>query len=209
MSSSSVQKPCSPLEGGWSDTNFELSQYTLLNGQGLDLVSARDFYPITSCTDPRVRGFTSHDPRLADVLRGGDHLILDRPALQPRGVQPLQDVYLPENTSGIGPQTYFGGYKDVRGGNYSYYVDSDLEVPYNTPVYAIPVDTRPFVLVDPMGGRKPYYDRMDIGMHNNQLSSYTFDQDQMKFREDLTSKQSQKMYSRDYSYYHHYFFFPS
>lgn len=180
--------------------------YRVLN-ENLDLKSAADFFPIVhdSGDGLRVRGFTSHDPRLADVVRGGQHLILNRPALQPANVQPLRNIYS-QDLSNISTGFYPEGYAGLHGGNLLYYIDSDLEHPFSdVPNYVESVTTTPWVIVDPMGSRKVYYERKPREMHSSEISKYTFDQDQIGFREDLMSKQSDLMNRSDYAMYHHYF----
>ena len=59
----------------------------------------------------------------------------------------------------------------------------------------------PTVFEDPMGAYKPHYERVPLFKHNRNVAPYTFDQDQMSYREDLMSRQSAKMNQRDYNYY--------
>ena len=44
---------------------------------------------------------------------------------------------------------------------------------------------RPSVLKDPMDGTKTYYTRVPIPSEIEKISEYSFDRDQMEFREDL------------------------
>lgn len=180
-------------------------QSILILNTGLDLQFAKDFYPVSSSDDPmdiRVEGYTSKDPRLADVLRN-DRLVLDRPVYQPAHVQPL---CIPDTDAPAPPSSGFApSYDDLVGGNYQYYLDKDLTQVFFSPVYEIPSTVRPSIFQDPMGSLKPYYEKQPILRRNVALSEYSFDQDQMSFREDLMSRQSSRMDRTDYAKFYHHF----
>jgi hypothetical protein len=159
-----------------------------------DVENARDFFLVPGRDTCR-----SLDPRLIDVVRD-IHMELDRPPLQPRGVQPLRDVYAQDNDR-VRPQTYRGGYASIYPGDVQYYLDPSLAQAYDSPVYVQRSAVVPFVFQDPMGGMKPQYDRLPLFDNNISSSAYTFDQDQMSYREDLISRQSRKMNQSDFSIY--------
>ena len=51
-----------------------------------------------------------------------------------------------------------------------------------------------------MGALKPQYDRVPIAYNNYNISDYSFDRDQMGFREDLMSKQMRVMDQQEWKY---------
>lgn len=176
---------------------FSRSDPDIILNKDLDLVRAPDFYPIREPMPPgagrSIEGFTSNDPRLIDTLRNSRQ-ILDTPALQPEGVQPLcRKPMMPLPSTGT-----YDSYEDLRGGNLRYYKSALVADIFAEPVYQIPSNVVKAVYQDPMGSLKPYYDRRPILQHNAQLSEYSFDQDQMEFREDLMSKQSSLMDRTDW-----------
>lgn len=159
-----------------------------------DVENARDFFRVPGRDTCR-----SLDPRLIDVVRD-IHMELDRPPLQPKGVQPLGDVYAPENDR-IRPQTYCKGYSSIYPGDIQYYLDPSISQAYDDPVFVQRSAVVPFVFQDPMGGMKPQYDRIPLFQNNINSSAYTSDQDQMSYREDLIARQSRKMNQSDFSIY--------
>lgn len=182
---------------------YSRSDPDIILNKDLDLVRAPDFFPIREPMPPGaglpIEGFTSNDPRLIDTLRN-NRLVLDKPALQPEGVQPLcrRPLMSMPNTG-----TY-DSYEDIRGGQLQYYKSALVSDIFEEPVYQIPSNVIKAVYQDPMGSLKPYYDRRPILQHNAQLSEYSFDQDQMEFREDLMSKQSSLMDRTDWDKFHGY-----
>ena len=166
-----------------------------------DVQSAPDFF--YSCPDS-TKTCTSLDPRLIDPVRN-IRMDLDRPPLQPRNVQPLQHIYDDCNAGTIRPQIYHDGYKSMYAGDYTYWIDKTLAQVYNDPVYAIKTAVIPFVFQDPMGSLKPQYDRAPLFKDQNNIATYTFDQDQMSFREDLIERQSRVMNQMDYNIYYGHF----
>jgi len=205
--------PTRRLQDGVSVTigkrNYEPNPYfenqpNMILNQGLDLVPAPDFFPVSVPSAPGqepVQGFLSMDPRLIDTLRN-DRLVLDRPAFQPSNVQPL---YKPPKDYQPPSAFVYPSYKAITGGNYQYYVDRDLSQAFFPPMYQIPSTVQPSLYRDPMGGMKPYYQKTPILETNAALSEYSFDQDQMSFREDIMSRQSSLMDRTDFSKFHSHF----
>lgn len=93
----------------------------------------------------------------------------------------------------------YDSYHDIDGGQLTYYIDDYLTQAYFSPNYQIRSSIRPRVFVDPMGSLKPEYHRKPITKTASYLSDYTFDQDQMGFREDIMSLQSRKRDQQDFS----------
>lgn len=160
-----------------------------------DVQNAPDFF--------HVKGrdtYRSLDPRLIDVVRN-IHMELDRPPLQPRNVQPLQHMYDDESKLKIQAGVYLDGYPSIYGGDVQYYIDPSMAQAYDSPVYVLRSSVVPFVFQDPMGALKPQYDRVPLYQNNTSVAEYSFDQDQMSFREDLISRQSRLMNQSDYVMY--------
>ena len=162
-----------------------------------DVQSAPDFF--YSCPESN-KTCTSLDPRLIDPVRN-IRMDLDRPPLQPRNVQPLQHIYDDCNAGMIRPQIYHDGYRSIYPGDYTYWLDKSLAQVYNESNYVIKSAVVPFVFQDPMGSLKPQYDRVPLFKNQNNIATYTFDQDQMSFREDLMERQSRVMNQTDYNIY--------
>jgi len=160
-----------------------------------DIASAPDFVKVDGKDTWR-----SLDPRLIDPVRG-IRMQLDRPPLQPRNVQPLSRMYDDPNSERVRTGFYLDGYPSMYGGDILYYVDPSLGVVYDSPVYSIRSSVVPFVFQDPMGGLKPQYDRVPLYKNNTSVATYSFDQDQMSYREDLIARQSRKMNQSDYNLY--------
>jgi hypothetical protein len=145
----------------------------------LDLVPAQDFYP-------QQGGYTSNDPRLIDTRRG-IQMVLDRPAVQPRHVQPLTDIAI----APLPPiQAQYQGYEDITLGNRTYlWSDFKTEV-FPSPLYTIQSDVQGVLFTDPMGSLKPYYLKGPVSQNKSMYSDYTWDQDQLSFREDIMARQA-------------------
>uniref|UniRef100_A0A6C0D014 Uncharacterized protein n=1 Tax=viral metagenome TaxID=1070528 RepID=A0A6C0D014_9ZZZZ len=161
---------------------------------GLDLVPANDFYP-------QQGGYTSEDPRLLDPTRG-IRLVLDRPAVQPRNVQPLTDIAiadLPPN------QAQYQNYTDINLGNRTYKWSDFRAVVYPNPVYTLQSNVEGVLFTDPMGSLKPYYLKHPLTENNSAYSDYTWDQDQLSFREDIMARQSQVFDKRRYTAFQSFF----
>jgi hypothetical protein len=140
--------------------------------------------------------YVSPDPRTIDVLRNM-RIPFDHPPYQTPNTQPQEHIY-----SSRGSHTgFYPDYPDIHAGQIRYYTNVQNADPYETPPYVIPSTVIPTLLQDPMGGLRPYYEKIPLFQHNNFLSEYTFDQDQMQFREDLMSKQQQKINSQKWDTY--------
>lgn len=164
--------------------------YIFLNKER-DIENARDFYKI--CGD---EGAHSRDPRLMDPVRN-IRMVLDRPPYQPRNVQPLQHMY-DDCGNHIIPKVYKQGYESIYPGDIQYYLDPSQAQAYDNPEYALQQAVVPFVFQDPMGALKPQYDRVPLYKNNQNISDYTFDQDQISFREDMITRLQRTMNQSDY-----------
>jgi hypothetical protein len=98
----------------------------------------------------------------------------------------------------IRPQVYTGGYENIYPGDVQYYLDPAQAQAYGDPEYAQQEVVVPFVFQDPMGGLKPQYDRVPMYKDNRNIADYTFDQDQIGFREDMIERLQRKMNQNDY-----------
>lgn len=164
--------------------------YIILNKKR-DVEGARDFFK--KCGE---EGAHSLDPRLIDPIRD-IHMVLDRPPYQPRNVQPLQNMY-GDCQHHIAPKIYNNGYESIYAGDYQYYIDPTQAQAYDNPEYALQRAVVPFVYQDPMGALKPQYDRVPMFQNNQNISDYTFDQDQINFREDMIERLQRTMNQSDY-----------
>lgn len=159
----------------------QLPNYYLNKDAGM--VFAGDFY--------KSKGlYQSKDPRTIDVPRNF-RMTFDRPPYQTPNTQPQQHLYsTPGSSTG-----FYDNYKNIRSGQVIYYTN-EIADPYSRPTYTIPSETIPTLLQDPMGALRPYYEKIPIFQDDTNLSEYSFDRDQMSFREDLMSKQQQKANSQ-------------
>lgn len=171
----------------------DIHEYFILNKER-DVQSAGDFY--MKCSQ---QGAHSNDPRLIDPIRN-IRTVLDRPPYQPRNVQPLQNIYT-DCHNDITPRVYNRGYEDIYAGDLEYYIDSSQAQAYDDPEYGIQKVVIPFVFQDPMGALKPQYDRVNLYKNNQNMSDYTFDQDQIGFREDMIERLQRTMNQSDYQLY--------
>lgn len=164
--------------------------YVFLNKKR-DVIGAKDFFQ--TCDND---GAHSRDPRLVDPVRN-IRMVLDRPPYQPRNVQPLAHMY-DDCENDIRPKVYNGGYESIYPGDVWYYIDPTQAQAYDNPEYALQQAVVPFVFQDPMGGLKPQYDRVPLYKNNQNISDYTFDQDQITFREDMITRLQRTMNQTDY-----------
>lgn len=164
--------------------------YIFLNKES-DIENAPDFFKV--CGEEGVR---SMDPRLIDPVRN-IHMVLDRPPYQPRHVQPLGHIY-DDCKNDISPKVYQDGYESIYAGDLKYYIDPTQAQAYDNPEYALQMAVVPFVFQDPMGSLKPQYDRVPLYKNNQNISDYTFDQDQISFREDMIARQQRVINQSDY-----------
>ena len=166
-----------------------------LNRENFQLVKSRDFEKKTS--PDGITGFTSMDTRTYNSPRA-QYIYLDQPPLYLKNTQPLEDIYGEKNDVKTG---YYNSYKDIKGGSLIYYSSLDNDLPYRSPIFQIQAMNRPSVLKDPMDGTKTYYTRVPIPSETEKISEYSFDRDQMEFREDLISKQQEVFYKNNYTSY--------
>lgn len=168
---------------------LENSRYTILNPSN-QLKLAPDFFKTSSGR------YTSLDPRLKDVLRGGYSMELNVPVYDAtwKSFNRTQENRV--------EATVYPSYGDIHGGQVSYYTDKYLAQPYFSPNYQIRARIEPVVFTDPMGALKPHYDRVPIMTTPKYLSDYTFDQDQIGFREDIMALQSRTRDQQDYTKFH-------
>lgn len=174
---------------------FKHPIYLLRNDEQASIQQkAIDFIPTPSIASATT---TSLDPRLFDSPRN-QRLVLDVPPWQTQGTQPMTDIYdgRTGNKTGYNPD-----YESITGGQIYYYSDIDNDLPYSTPPFNIPAYVIPQVLVDPMGGRKFYYERIPMLCKQNAQYEYSFDQDQCEFREDLLARQQQIFYTGKFGAY--------
>ena len=141
------------------------------------LAYSQDFAPIEGGY------YASMDPRTIDVTRNM-RLVFDAPPFESPDTQPLKKIY-----SNPGYKT---GYNVFNAGSVRYYTDVDVADPYGTPPYVIPSEVIPTLFKDPMGGLHAYYEKVPLAQKSSDLFDYSFDQDQINWREDLMSKQQEK-----------------
>jgi len=173
------------------------TMYHQLNVKNFSLTCAEDFHKVH--TPDGLSGYQTMDPRTYDSPRA-QRLIFDRPALYSRNTQPQKNLYGPSPIR----TGYYPSYESIKGGQYVYYTDKSIDVPYSSPDYINQAYMQPTVFVDPMGSSQTIYERIPVFKNNRNTSDYTFDQDQMEFREDLMAKQSEKMNRNDYGSYYLY-----
>ena len=168
------------------EKSLDRSKYTTLNQNQLKFAS--DFFPTSNNT------FTSLDPRMTDVMRG-ERMTLNEPVFD----STFYDKERRENI--IHAQTY-SSYNDITSGEIFYYTDDYFEQPYFSPIFQLRSQIHPNIFQDPMGSLKPQYNRYTIPT-SKYISEYSFDQDQMSFREDIMSRQMRKMNESKYTLFNH------
>lgn len=172
-------------------------QEKVINCKDFGLEEATDFDRVT---DQGVVGYLSMDPRMYNAARQ-QYLLLDVPPLKVKNTSPMTDIYGDKNNVRDG---YISSYENIRGGNIIYYKDYGNNLPYTSPLYNIQSYMKPSVLTDPMGQTSTIYKRIPIPSEIEKISDYSFDRDQMEFREDLMSLQSQRMNKNSYDSYDYY-----
>lgn len=159
---------------------FTLNQDRSVQNKDIDYVKIHDAY-------------ASLDPRTYDSPRA-QRLLLDTPPKLSQGTIPQENLYdIKTNRTG-----FYDNYQSIYGGDITYYTDIENDMPHADPPFSIPAHTEPTLLIDPMGGVRPYYLRTPIFEKNNFLYPYSFDQDQCEWREDLIALQQQKINSRQF-----------
>ena len=138
-------------------------------------------------------GFTTiFDPRL--VRADGQKITLDRPPLW--GQVPLDKIY-DKQFQGYGKN--YKGYRDINTGSIQYYFDKGDANAYFQPLYVIQSDVTHRIFKDPMDSLKVYYDKKPINETLRNVSDYQDTRDTLSFREDIMSKQSEKMNRNDWT----------
>lgn len=169
---------------------LENGKYNILNRSN-QLKFASDFFQTSNGK------YTSIDPRLKDVLRGGYNMELNVPVYDASWRTATRDSM----KNKIRAQKY-SSYKDIDGGQISYYTDNYLSQPFFSPNYQIRTNVHPHVFIDPMGSIKPEYNRNPVLRTPDYISDYSFSRDQIGFREDIMSLQSRKRDQEDYAKFH-------
>ena len=174
-----------------SPETIEGNPYTFLNLHGHSVVCAEDFvYNENTGSCP---GYQSMDPRTVDAPRA-IRTVYDRPPLMSKNTNPQQHMYTsPGSSTGFYPS-----YMAIKSGDIYYYTDREQASPYGTDPYTLTSYTIPQMEVDPMGAYRPIYQKVPVFKNNRNSAQYTFDQDQMQFREDLMALQSRKMNESDF-----------
>jgi hypothetical protein len=182
-------------------SNKYISPYTTsspvhyINNKDFSLVESPDFFR-AGC------GWESLDPRTFNSPRA-QRLSFDRPPIKTKNTLPLEGIYTKENVAGV----YTGFYPDyasIKGGNIIYYTDKNFSAPYGYPNHVLPSKVTPTIFTDPMETKSTIYLLEPLFQKNNNLFPYSFDQDQVKFREDIMSRQTRNMNKNSYQSY--YFF---
>ena len=173
----------------------------VLNEKDFSLGRSKDFYKVHSdaCPNPLQEGYQTDDPRTYDSPRA-QRLVFDKPALYVKNTQPLQGIYTEENVKGSNVG-YYNSYADIKGGQILYYTNLPYNVPYSGPNYVLQSFVEPTIFNNPMDTNYPYYNKIPVFKNNRNISDYSFDQDQMFFREDLMALQSRLPNRSDYSMY--------
>ncbi len=122
-------------------------------------------------------------------------ILLDAPPFTAH--TPLNKVYS-DKLSDYG-KTFYNTYSQINSGQIQYYVDHSLEEPLIQPIFQIKSDVGSNVFKDPMGALKPEYKRDPLTLENKNISDYSFDRDQMAFREDIIHGNRTQMNQTDWS----------
>ena len=173
------------------------NNYTFLNEKGHSFICGKDFVYVPNTGS--CPGYQSMDPRTFDSPRA-IRTTYDRPPLFSKNTQPLQNLY----TSPGAHTGFYPSYQAIKNGDIFYYTDRELADPYSIDPYTLTSYTLPQMEIDPMGALRPLYQKVPIFMNNRNSSQYTFDQDQMQFREDLMALQSRKMNESDFQTFQNY-----
>jgi len=126
----------------------------------------------------------SEDPRTRRTFLN-ETIALDRPPMTSQDVR-LKDLYTTEYLNGYGKN--YKTYSDINTGQIQYYIDSDMMLPFDNPIFAVDSQVVKSVFKDPMGGMICQFDRYPYTMNNQAYSEYQVDRDQMAYREDLLAR---------------------
>jgi hypothetical protein len=172
-------------KSGWYELNPQV--YTDKYATGFGKVPCKQ---PKGCDDPT---YTSLDPRLISAAHNGQVTVLDRPPID--GDVLLKNVYN-SNLDNYG--TGFMPYDQIRDGQIVYYVDRSIEDAYFKPVFASKANEISNIYIDPMGGVKPEYTRIQeqenpsTNCRTPYSDNLSFIQDTQSHREDLMSYQMRK-----------------
>lgn len=167
---------------------IDKSKYFFYNWNQLQ--PAKDFFKTSKNT------YSSLDPRLIDVMRGYSQE-LNYPVYDTteRSFERYNES-LGKVHTGV-----YRGYTDIHGGQISYYNDDYLEQVYFSPLFQLESRVKPEIFIDPMGSIKPQYIRDPI-TNSKYISDYSFDQDQISFREDIMASQMRIPNQQDFLKYY-------
>lgn len=139
--------------------------------------------------------FASTDPRLISVQHGGQVLTLDIPPIVSN--VKFENMYTDTSLSKYGQN--YRTYSDINAGQYYYYVDKSTEDAFHKPLFSTSTKMVGKMYKDPMGAMKPQYDRIPLKKCDPFSSNTNFEgrlswiQDSEEHRQDLLSRQMQKM----------------
>ena len=160
---------------------------TVINKKALTSLS-QDF-----CEIGKTGIWASHDPRLRLSVTG-QHIGLDR---APYTTNVTSKNMYDSNLNNFGQK--YKSYSDIKGGQIQYYTDKHLQDTFFEPLFVSKSRVTNSTFIDPMGGSKAQYDK-DVSLTDNKhISEYSFDRDQIAFRENLMASQMSKMNESDWS----------
>ena len=175
--------------------------YIYLNPSAMQNKFAVDFKPFINKHDsscPKIQYFSA-DPRLISASHGGQRLTFDN--------SPIDDKnHLDEFTLGNYGKNY-NTYSDINAGNITYYIDNSIEYPLFKPIFSISARSTSTLYKDPMGSVKQQYDRQPLNYYdplNSDKNYYkgglSWLQDTQEHREDILSKQMNKINEQRFEY---------
>lgn len=139
--------------------------------------------------DSRKGYYYPNDGRVIDAVRNIP-LILDRPC-ESGSVRP-NDVSSFDNRNYL---SQYKSYSDIKNGQITYYTDSSISQPFNSPVYTISSTVDKTIRKDPMDSIKPEYIKTPISTTLHYISRDQSTRDALAHREDLMSRQ-QNLFNR-------------
>ena len=106
----------------------------------------------------------------------------------------MSEIYNPELDKIGAPAK---NYADLYGGSITYYVDEQFTKNLYEPLFTIKSNVSKELYVDPMGSKKPHYSREPLTVNHRNVSDYSFDRDQISFREDIMQSNMAQMNQRN------------
>ena len=168
--------------------------YSYLNDRG---VKQSPFYvPEKGQVMNQVYKTTKHDARLVDAARNYNHEL---------DIKPIQVFYdlindnISQNPELNGYGKNYKGYGSVTGGQIQYYIDKELAVPFNKPVYATATDSVGYTFKDPMDAVKPQFEK---AYPKESFSGLSWLDDSCSFRDDIVARQQRKHNEQRYELVH-------